>query len=283
MIMNISTLTTGLAVCSALILSSCSINSIANSNVSIEGNNDELSVQRSVKIGDFNEIEASQAIKVVFVQGPNNGVASISTTTSADKYLRVEVKDKTLKAYYTNTNGLENVKIKGPSIIKVSSPELNEVDLSSAANVTIEGDLNSSGKLEIDLSSASSFNASKISCQKLAIDFSSSASAYIGELTGFLDAELSSASSFEIGSIKGNVDVEASSAASMSVNSLSSSAITADASSASSIKLSGISGGAINATASSGAKINLSGKAKSLNHEASSGAKVNHKDLYIVK
>lgn len=281
--MNISALTTSLAVCATLFLSACSINGIANSNVSIEGNDSEPSVKKTVHISDFNEIEASQAIKVIFVQGSNNGIASISTTPSAEKYLKVEVKDKTLKAYYANTDGKNDVRIKGPSIIKVSSPELIEIDLSSAANVTVEGDLKLTGKLEVDLSSASSFNASKVTCQKLDADFSSSASAYISDLNGFLDADLSSASSIEIASIKGNIDAEASSAASITINSITSSSITADASSASSIKLSGISGGAINATASSGAKIKLSGKADSLNHDASSGAKVNHDNLRILK
>lgn len=281
--MNITTFTSGLAVCASLLLSACSINGIANSHINITGNDAQPTVNKTIKIGDFNEIEASQAIKVVFVQGPNKGVASISTTPSAEKYLKVEVKDKTLKAYYVNTEGMKDVKIKGPSIIKVSSLELNEIDLSSAANVTIEGELKLNGNLEVDLSSASSFNATKISCKKLDIDFSSSASAYIADLNGYLDAELSSASSVEIAKMNGNLDAEASSAASITINSITSSSMKAEASSASSIKLSGISGGAINANASSGAKINLSGKAKSLNHDASSGAKVDYKKLEIVK
>lgn len=281
--MNTSTFTTGLALCAALFLTSCSIKGIANSNVIIEGNDEEPTVNRTVKISDFNEIEASQAIKVVFVQGANNGVASISTTTSADKYLRVEVKDKTLQVYYANTDDNDNIKIKGPSIIRVSSPELNEVDLSSASNVTIEGDLNLSGNFEIELSSASSFSATKLSCQNLKIDFTSSASAYIGDLVGDLDAELSSASSLEIESLKGNLDADTSSAASMSIHSISSSNIKAEASSASAIKLANISAGVIKADASSAAKIDLSGKAKSFIHDASSGAKVNHKNLEIVE
>lgn len=280
---KITTLTAGLAFCGAFLVSSCSLTSVANSNISIEGNNEKPTVKKTVKISDFNEIEASQAIKVVFVQGPNNGIASISTNSSAEKYIKVEVNGKTLKAYYTNFGDNKNLKINGPTIIKVSSPMLNEIDLSSAANVTIEGDLNLSGNLEVDLSSASSFTASKISCKQLDIDFSSSASAYISNLTGYLDAELSSASSLEIEKLKGNIDAETSSAASITIKSIASSSIKADASSASSIVLSGISGGSVFANASSGAKINLSGKAKSLTHDASSGAKVNHDDLELVK
>lgn len=279
--MNISALTTGLAICAAILLSGCSINGIANSNVSIMGNDGDASVNKTIKISDFNEIEASQAIKVIFVQGPNEGIAKVSTTPSAEKYLKVEVKDQTLKAYYANPDGNKDVKIKGPSIIRVSSPTLNEVDLSSAASVTVESDLKLNGTLEIDLSSASSFNAKNIACSKLDADFSSSASAYIASLTGDLDAEISSASSLEVASMKGDLEAEASSAASITIDAITTSIVKAEASSAASIKLAGIAGGNIDATASSGAKIKLSGKANSLSKNASSGGSVKHDNLTL--
>ncbi len=281
--MNISTLTTGLAVCVSLFLSGCSINGIANSNISIEGNDENPTVNKTIKISDFNEIEASQAIKIIFEQGPNKGTATISTTPSAEKYLRVEVKDKTLKAYYANTDGLKNVKIKGPSIIKVSSPELYEVNLSSASNMTVEGDLKINGELEVDLSSAASLNAGKITCKELEVSSSSSASMTIAGLKGDLDAGVSSASSINIGNVEGNVDATASSAASINIDALKSQKIIAVASSAGSITLSGISGGFVDANASSGAKVSLSGKASSLNKESSSGGSVDHSNLTIMR
>lgn len=279
--MNITVLTTELAVCASLLLSACSINGIANSNVRIEGNDEECTVKKTVRISDFNEIEASQAIKVIFVQSSNTGVASISTTPSAEKYLKVEVRNKTLKAYYSNTEGNKDVKIKGPSIIRVSSPELYEVDLSSAANVSVEGDLKLNGNFELDLSSASSFNAKKISCKKLDVDLSSSASANIAELDGYLDVDVSSASSITIGKLKGDLEAEASSAASINVESLISSSVNVESSSAASINLSGISGGNIDAAASSGAKIVLSGNADSLKQDSSSGGSIKNSGLSI--
>lgn len=281
MIMKITALTTELAVCASLLLSACTVNGIANSNIRIEGNDDECTVKKTVRISDFNEIEASQAIKVIFVQGSNTGVASISTTPSAEKYLKVEVKDKTLKAYYSNPEGHKDVKIKGPSIIRVYSPELYEVDLSSAANVSVEGDLKLSGDFELDLSSSSSFNAEKISCKKFDVDLSSSASAYISELNGCLDVDVSSASSISIGKLKGDIDAEASSAASIYIESVIPSSVHAQASSASSIKLLGISGGNIDASASSAAKIELSGNANSLKQNSSSGASIKTSGLSI--
>lgn len=279
--MNITTLTTGLAVCASMLLSGCSISGIANSNISVEDNDGEASVKKTVKISDFNEIEASQAIKVIFVQGANTGQAVISTTPSAEKYLNVEVKNKTLKAYYTNTDGKYNVKIKGPSIIRVSSPDLTEVELSSAANMTIEGDLKINGDLEIDLNSASSFNAGNITCQKLDADFSSSASGFIASLTGYLEADMSSAASLEIAKLKGDLNIEASSASSITIDEIYPSSVKVEASSASSVKLSGLSGGNIDASASSGAKIKLSGKANTLRQNASSGGSIKHNNLTL--
>lgn len=281
--MNIYGLTTGLAIFVSLFLNGCSISGIAGNNVSVDGNDGEATVKKSVKITDFNEIEASQAIKVVYVQGKNTGIAEISTTPSAEKYLKVEVKDKILKVYYANTENIKNVRIKGPSIIKVSSPLLNEVDLSSTANVTIEGDLKLKGNFELDLSSASSFNARNISCAKFDADLSSSASAKISNLNGNLEADLSSASSINFEKVKGNVDLETSSSASITIDALTASTISAEASSAGSISISGISGGSISASASSGAKINLSGKADTLSKDVSSGGSVNHSNLTLLR
>ncbi len=280
--MNITGLTTGLVFCASLLLTGCSISGIAGNNVSLNGNDGEATVKKSVKITDFNEIEASQAIKVIYVQGKNTGIADISTTPSAEKYLKVEVKDKTLKAYYFN-DGKKDVKIQGPSIIKVSSPTLNEVDLSSAANVTVEGDLKLKGNFELDLSSASSFNAGNITCQNFDADLSSAASAKISNLIGNLDADLSSASSIEFKRVKGNVDLETSSSASINIDSLVASSISAEASSAGSVNISGISGGNIDASASSGGKINLSGKANSIKQDSSSGGSVSYSDLTLAK
>lgn len=281
--MNITALTTETALCAALLLSGCTVNGIASSNVSLDGNEEKTTVSKKVKISDFNEIEASQGIKVIYSQGSGNGIADIATTPSAEKYLKVEVKNKTLKAYYTNTEGLKNVKIKGPTIINVSSPVLYEVDLSSASNLTIEGVLNVNGNFKIDLSSASSFDASTINCKTLDAELSSSANANIGNITGNLDVEVSSAASISVNSMNGNVDAEASSASSVTISAIKTSVIDADASSAASVTIEGISGGNINASASSGAKVRLSGNADYLKQNSSSGGSVNSSKLSLKK
>lgn len=277
--MNITGLTTGLAICATLLLTGCSFNGIAGNGVNLNGNDAKATVKKTAKINKFNEIKASQGIKVIFTQGANNGTADISTTPSAEKYLKVEVKDNCLNAYYSNNGSKKNVEIKGPSIITVSSPNLNEVDLSSAANVTIEGNLQVNGQFELDLSSASSFVAGNITCKNFDVDLSSSANATMSAIEGNLEADLSSASSMKVDKFKGNLEAETSSASSLTIKHLTSSSITAEASSASSIDLSDISGGNIDASASSGAKITLSGNAKTLKQNSSSGGSVNSSGL----
>lgn len=281
MIMNISALTSGFAILTSLLLSSCSFSGISSSTVSVDGNEAEATMKKTVKIGDFDEIEASQGIKVIFVQGVNPGTADIATTPSAKDYIKVEVKDKTLKAYYDNPKGLTPAKIKGPTIIRLSSPVLSEVELSSAAHMTVEGNLNVKGNFEIDLNSAASFDAENISCINMNAELSSSASAYVGVLTGNLDVETSSSASMRVGTMNGNLDGEASSAASISVDSLSSSKISAEASSAASIKLDKILGESIKASASSGAEISLSGKVETLEEHSSSGGSISRSNLAL--
>ncbi|MDE6021886.1 MAG: DUF2807 domain-containing protein, partial [Muribaculaceae bacterium] len=160
--MKISSLTTGFALLTSLLLSSCSLSATSSTDVSLVSNDEAATVKKTVKIGDFNSIDVSRGIKVIFVQGPNNGIASIATTPSAEKYLRVEVKYNKLKVYYSNEIGTK--RINGPTIIKVSSPQLNEVDLSSAAQLKVDGNLVTKRDFFIELSSASSFEVGSLSC-----------------------------------------------------------------------------------------------------------------------
>lgn len=143
--MKMTNLIISMAATVSLLLAACSpssiVNSCVNGNVSVRnGKESDATVKKQVKIADFDGIDAQQGIKVLFSQGQNPGTANIATTPSAEKYLRVEVKDRTLHVYY---GGNCKDKIQGPSIITVSSPVLNEVDLSSAARLEINSDLTS--------------------------------------------------------------------------------------------------------------------------------------------
>ena len=130
-------------VCVATALIGCSMGKGGVTN----GKDSEVNVKKEVKIGKFDKVNASNGIKIVFTQGRNPGVAKIATTSSAEPYLEVFVKDGELCARYKQ----HNKNINGPSIVTVSSPELEEVEMSSGATFTAKSDIS----LAKDLKSAS--------------------------------------------------------------------------------------------------------------------------------
>lgn len=258
-----------------ILLFSCSVGNVSINN----GKDSDATVKKSVRIGNFSEIDASQGIKVTWTQGQSSGKAIVATTPSAEPYLKVYVKDGCLYLKY-DTKSSKNVNVKGPTIVTVSSPELNGVDLSSSASLTVNGTWRQQGDVEIDLSSAASVSIARLDCRKLEYDASSSAKAAIHDLTASLDADMSSASSLRIKSLKGgDFEAECSSAAKLTVDSFFGNNINVQTSSAANISISGIDCDEIKADASSGSGISLSGQCRWISQDTSSGAKVNTSGL----
>ena len=284
--MNFLSILAGATAAAAILLTGCTVSTInADTGVSVvsPGKDSDAKIKKTVKISDFDEISASQNIKVIFTQGPNSGTASIATTPSAEKYLKLVVKDKKLDIYYANP-GKKNVKIQGPTIVTVSSPELKEVELSSAASFVVKENLNVSGTLEVDLNSSGLFKAGSIVCGKLKVDASSAARAEIAELSGDLNADASSSASIKVGKVKGGkVSADVSSAANISMDGVDCSLLDAEASSAGKIGLKGIACSMIEAEASSAGRITLSGEAGSLNKEVSSGGSISTSSLSLTR
>lgn len=257
------------------------VKACSDGNVSISnGKDSDATVKETVKISDFDEIDASQGIKVVFTQGANSGTAKISTTPSAADYLTVEVQGSTLHAYY---KGTKKASIKGPSIIYVSSPVLREADLSSAARLEVKGDLNVDGSLDIDISSASSVIFGNVVCSELNIDASSAASLECGSVKGGnLDIDISSSGKVTCASFKGgNLDIDISSAGKVSCTSFKGDSLKINASSASKTVVDGIDCGDVYVEASSTAAITLAGNASRISKNVSSGASLNSSKLVI--
>lgn len=242
----------------AMILTGC-ITAISG-NVSVNnGNDSDATVKKEIKLGSFNEIEVSQGIKVIVTQGKYQGKVSVATTPSAEEYLIVKVEKGMLKAYY-DTSSAKVKKIKGPSIINMTVPELEEANLSSGANLLLNGSFNSTKKMEFDMSSGSYLKIENLTCGELSINSSSGSNATIVNFKGDLDADSSSGSSISVKEATGGV-------------------ITVDASSGSSISLRSNKSDEIRASASSGASISLSGRTEKLSKTASSGGRVNTSDL----
>lgn len=260
--MNINKTISASALTLCLILAGCA-NIITVPSVE-NGKDSDATIKKKVAINHFSKIKASQAIKIIFTQGDTGGNAHVATTPEAEKYLVVEVKGETLKAYYKNPEGNDDNwkihKIKGPSIITVSAPVLNDVELSSAASLTIDGKLRQDSPIEIDCSSSASLEIENLEVASASIETSSAAGVGIGKFTGILKIEASSGGNIRIGKVK-------------------SQAICAEASSGGNVTLAGIDANEVRAQASSGAGITLKGKALRVRTDQSSGGNVNAKHL----
>ena len=233
---------------------------VTSGNVSVNnGKESDATVKKEIKVGSFNEIEASQGISVIVSQGQYPGKVSIATTPSAENYLCVKVDQGKLKAYYDNKS-MSGKKIKGPSIITVTIPQLDEADLSSGAYLKLKGDFKSNCKMEFDLSSGSSLTIDDLTCSTLSLETSSGSNATVVNFKGNLDADSSSGSSISIKEASGDI-------------------MTVDASSGSSITLKSNQSDEIRASASSGGSISLSGRTVKISKHASSGGSVNTSGL----
>lgn len=249
-----------------LLLTLASCGSVGAGNISVNnGKESDATVKKEIKIADFDEVSAQQGIKIIYSQGPNPGTASVSTTSEAEKYLKITVKNGEMKAFY-DTDGMKisNIKIKGPTIIRLTSPVLTEVDLSSGAYFKIEGSYSSSKSMEADLSSGSSFEAESIACSKFEADLSSGAAMNVKSLAGSLEMEASSGAVANVSAAtNGDVSVKVSSGASVSISDMAS--------------------GAVSAKASSGGALTLSGKASSFSKKTSSGGSVSASGLKVTQ
>lgn len=263
---------------------SCSVAVHINDSGNSDSKTKEM-VSKKVKIADFNAVKASQGISVVLIQKENTHEADISVDQELEPYIKVEVKDGTLKCYFESNksnksnNVIHNNGVK--AIVRVSSPTLTKVDLSSAATLALSDNFNVDGRLKLDLSSASGFKAKNLTCSSLDVEASSSSYIRISELNATVDIDASSASSVNIDNLTGSLDVSASSSASVKVKGMRGKEIEADASSTATITIENLKCDEIDADASSMSSISLSGVCSRLKKDSSSGSRIKTKNLIV--
>ncbi len=243
-----------------MLLTGCFAVTSGNYNISINNGSDaDATIKKELKLPAFNEISVQQGIKVIVEQGAYKGSIAVATTPSAEKYLDVSVENGTLTARYHNLDK-GNKKIKGPSIITVVIPELNEAELSSGSYLELKNNFTSNSNMEFEISSGSALCIENLSAPAVSIEASSGASA-------------------DISNLKCNLDAESSSGSSISVKQVSGGAISLEASSGSSVTVNAVTSTSIKAEASSGGSINVSGKTQKFKKSATSGGSVNHSGL----
>lgn len=257
---------------------------VSGKNTVTNGDESEATVKKEVKIDDFNEVSVSQGIKVIYVQGANTGKAVIATTPSAEKYLKVEVNGDVLKVYYDVNQNDKQKYIKGPSIVRVSSPALTSIKATSGAEFQLNSKFKGNESLNVSLSSGADFETDySIQCNgDIYFGVSSAASCDAASIScQMLKIDASSGADLEVKSVSGNIDVSASSGSDIEFKSVKAKAISLKASSGADIDADNISADEITAKASSGADISLSGTTKTLEKKSSSGGSVKTKGLKV--
>ncbi len=262
----------------ALLLVGCSV---SGKTTSIDNDNSVTYINKKVQIGNFSKIDAATGIKVVFTQGKATGIAQISMPKEAEPYLKVKVINNILSIRY---EGRRNSNIKGLTTVTVVSPDLQSVDLSSAAFLEVKGNIDVN-RLYIGLSSAAKAHFNNIVATRLDVDLSSSGNVEISSANlDTLEAELSSASSMSIQKVLAtSSELDVSSAAKITVNYLQGNTLETESSSGGSIYVGGIDVRLVEANASSGSKIVLSGSCQSISTDSSSGGKVDKSKLSVGK
>lgn len=251
---NISVL---LLVILGLSLTSCA-DVVAQKNNAKSGASEQRT--QKVAVGEFDEIEVGQGINVVFSQTDNSGYTTVTACPEAMERLDIRTDGNKLEIFYKKDT--KNKTFNKPTIVKVGSRSLTEVEVSSAAVFSIPGSVKFGGKFKIEVSSAGKVNINNIACKLLEIDSSSASSVVVKSLSGSLEADASSSSRIKVSSMQGQVlDVEASSAASIDIEKVRCDKVEAEANSA--------------------AKIILAGRCNTFVQDKNSGGSINHAKLFV--
>lgn len=201
--------------------------------------------KRTLDNQNFNEISIGTGLFLEVIRGDKYSVQVISETDDLDK-LEIEQSSDMLKIYYDNDEwGWRKPDIK----IIITTPELKEMNVSSAAVVHIKG-----------------FNQ-----EKLNLELSSSGKIYFAGTVEKLEADVSSASKLYLKGKVSQLKIDASSAAQVNAIEMEANNVNADASSAAIINIAVLD--YLNGNASSTGRIKYKGNPE-LNTNAGSGGRI---------
>ncbi|MDE5902867.1 MAG: DUF2807 domain-containing protein [Muribaculaceae bacterium] len=231
---------------------------------------------KSVKVANFDKIDAGCAVAVVYTQG---ALKPVEITAPADvmPYVKVSVSGSKLKAYIDfGPQGRSRFNLnQGDVEITVTSPQLRSLDFSSAASFSHKGELDCPNGLKVETSSASSVSLSGIITPHLNIETSSASSVFVSLANATsANIEATSASNVVMTDIKcTSMNAEVSSSATVSLTGQGTTG-NFETSSAGTLHASSFSLDTANVDASSGSSVRIC--AKTANIDKSSGATVSN-------
>ena len=153
--------------------------------------NDANAQVRDVK--NFHAVKVSQGIKLLLTQGSTEAVAVSASDPEVRDRIKTVVEGGVLKIYYDNKTFNDNRKNKELKAY-VSAIKIDDIDLSSGAMATIDGELKADD-LELEATSGSIFKG-KVNAKKMEIEQNSGSIVTVSGIAGELTIEGSSGSLF---------------------------------------------------------------------------------------
>jgi hypothetical protein len=234
----------------AVLSATISCQSIFARRVKVDGNGNLQT--RTVTVGNFHEIDASRAVKVIITDG-QPGRIEMAAEENLMKYVVVRVQEGELKVSLQDN---VSVSMNEPIVVRVpDNGNIRTIEASSAAKVLSEKQL-TVNKLEVEASSAAMI---RLDVKADACDFDASSAAQIAARieTRRVEAESSSGSTIILQGTAHTASFEASSGAKIEATELTTQLAETEASSGAHIKV--YCDGQLDSRTSSGGRVTYSG------------------------
>lgn len=154
---------------------------------------------KTIDVASFNHIHSEMSIQVNYSQGPLRPLEISAPGDVIDK-IRVTSKDNELSIAYNTKHFFSLGRHKMPTVIvTVQSPALTGIDVSSDAQLNVNGQLTLQSELKIDASSGAYVRIDSIKASSVVADISSGALIAIGGIDAYavsIDASSGSEASF---------------------------------------------------------------------------------------
>jgi Putative auto-transporter adhesin, head GIN domain len=162
-------------------------------NPSLRGSGKIISQKRNV--GNFKGLSAATSIDVDVIIGSNYEV-TVEADDNVIDYVKTEVVGGTLKVRYAENTSLRNATV----TVHVTVPTLEKLSASSSANITVDGVLTNTQKIEFDASSSADIRAT-VDAPQIDADANSSARISLKGKTQNFKAEVSSSADIDAESL----------------------------------------------------------------------------------
>lgn len=214
-------------------------------------------ITQKVKVEKFDGISAATDIDVVYTQITGEPDVEIYAPDNLMEYVVVEVKGNILKIRFESDEKGKGLNIRGEhkTQVRVSAPAVHALQASSSSEILLANGLKTTGRVNIDSSSAGDIEGEGISCGDLLVQASSSGEVDLKKVECVvLNADASSSGDISLEGVCRSASFNASSAGDIEADELKADNVVASASSAGditcnaveSLKMSTSSGGSVN-------------------------------------